>query len=520
MNKKKSALVIFSYLLFGLIINVLFLSCASVYAAYDLKITAFVNTTSNNYSSDIHLRADSSSNDCLDIYDMVAPDLPSGGIKFYSDLGVLYDSSGSGLSLCSNREQLSIDSWNDEEGTRGDSNPYPFYFRVDTSDIQTSGACLNLLFNPTDSTYVPELYYCSDASCTSETRLNEKICGSGDSFSIRSLSTLGSYSSLSSDFNAKNVCDDAGDPGGTVMTQISGAVSCCPTDAGASLCGVGTNGVECCSSEHDCYISSYNNNLWTPSSGTKGECCHSSGSYPTEELCGGTVCCPIGTCNNDNTGCDETKLKSKITLKLILTTPSSASAASASSSSSGGGSVSSLSSFYWIKTTDLGSLELNSDSSLADSGSYLGTLSSKERVEFIIDGEEHNLGIVSVSDDSAIIQIASSPINVKFKVGEEKKFDLNNDLYYDLFVRLNNVIDKKASIFMKAIHDQIAVPSNSSSKTIPKIGDIKSNDINLPLTNLSLPVVWVIFIVIIVAVLIIIIVFLMVNIARKSSKKR
>jgi len=55
------------------------------------------------------------------------------------------------------------------------------------------------------------------------------------------------------------------------------------------------------------------------------------------------------------------------------------------------------------------------------------------------------------------LTISSNPINLLLDVGGEKKFDLNLDSYYDLYVKLNyiNATTKKADLTIKAINESI-----------------------------------------------------------------
>jgi len=71
--------------------------------------------------------------------------------------------------------------------------------------------------------------------------------------------------------------------------------------------------------------------------------------------------------------------------------------------------------------------------------------------------EDHYIELKEISDKTAIIEIRSNPINVTFKIGDEKKFDLNNDMFYDLYVKLNSIKNKKTNLTIKNIHEELSV---------------------------------------------------------------
>ncbi|MBI2043416.1 hypothetical protein HYT25_03440 [Candidatus Pacearchaeota archaeon] len=76
-------------------------------------------------------------------------------------------------------------------------------------------------------------------------------------------------------------------------------------------------------------------------------------------------------------------------------------------------------------------------------------------VKIEIVGEEHKIIVDSIYDDSIDIIIQSEPINTNLKIGEKKKFDLNNDGFYDLQIRLNSTVNEIAHIEIKKISEEI-----------------------------------------------------------------
>ena len=120
--------------------------------------------------------------------------------------------------------------------------------------------------------------------------------------------------------------------------------------------------------------------------------------------------------------------------------------------SPGGGGGSSVK-IYWTKTIVISEEEFREG--------YTKAIIVKTRIMTRIKGEDHYIGIRNISTMRVIIEIASNPQNVTFEIGEEKKFDLDSDSYYDLYVKLNSIGDNDANITVKEINEPIpseAVP--------------------------------------------------------------
>jgi hypothetical protein len=79
----------------------------------------------------------------------------------------------------------------------------------------------------------------------------------------------------------------------------------------------------------------------------------------------------------------------------------------------------------------------------------------KERVILSIEDEEHYVGVNDTSANSAIIIVASAPQNAALTVGEERKFEVTNDNYLDIYVKLNSIIGGKANLTIQQIHEVI-----------------------------------------------------------------
>ena len=81
-------------------------------------------------------------------------------------------------------------------------------------------------------------------------------------------------------------------------------------------------------------------------------------------------------------------------------------------------------------------------------------LGSKERIKIKIDEEIHYVGVREITLTSAIIEVASEPVQVELQSGEDTKVDVNDDGFYDVYVKLNAIINGKADLIIKYLHEE------------------------------------------------------------------
>jgi len=123
---------------------------------------------------------------------------------------------------------------------------------------------------------------------------------------------------------------------------------------------------------------------------------------------------------------------------------------SSGSSSSGGSSsitVSSKPKVYVATTNEV-------------STGYTRSLKKDEKVNFSIfdfAGGQHLLTIVEVGIDYVNLTIESEPINLKLGIGQSVKLNLTSAIYYDLFVKLNAIVDNRAELTIQSINEAIEV---------------------------------------------------------------
>ena len=142
-----------------------------------------------------------------------------------------------------------------------------------------------------------------------------------------------------------------------------------------------------------------------------------------------------------------------------------------------------------------------------------------EAVTFKSGNENHLFILTNVRSNSVNIQLSSKTILATLNVSEEKKFDLNNDSYYDISVKLNNITSGKADITLKSINESVTALMAATNATAPAVGIVPSSNVqnnNTSLGNKGLSGVSLAIIVIIVLIIILLIYFFI----RAKKKKR
>ncbi len=108
---------------------------------------------------------------------------------------------------------------------------------------------------------------------------------------------------------------------------------------------------------------------------------------------------------------------------------------------------------------------------------YSKLLKKGERVRVKIGTESHYVGIIKLTSTKATINISSTPQQAEFIVGETKSFEVTNDSYYDVKVKLNSVNSTTANITTWAVHEKI------SSQVISEVNNVQNTSSNT--TNLT-----------------------------------
>ena len=77
----------------------------------------------------------------------------------------------------------------------------------------------------------------------------------------------------------------------------------------------------------------------------------------------------------------------------------------------------------------------------------------RERIKITIKNSEHYVGIIELTETSATIGVFSKPQEKKLSVGEEWKVDVNEDGYYDIYIKLNSILGSNLTLSFKQISE-------------------------------------------------------------------
>ena len=86
---------------------------------------------------------------------------------------------------------------------------------------------------------------------------------------------------------------------------------------------------------------------------------------------------------------------------------------------------------------------------------YTKQLSSADQIKFNLNEESHSIKVDSLSATTATITLSSTPQTVTLSEGDEKKFELTGDNYYDLSLKLNEIANSKADLTIISIKEEI-----------------------------------------------------------------
>lgn len=138
---------------------------------------------------------------------------------------------------------------------------------------------------------------------------------------------------------------------------------------------------------------------------------------------------------------------------------------------------------------------------------YTHSVIVHSQIEVKVSGVLHSVGVVSLTGTSAVLNVSSTTQQATLNIGDEKKFDVNGDGYYDLDVKLNSITGSMASLTVKTINEQIVQPSTTSvgsEATGTAAGASQDNGVTQPAVSesisLSKKIVWIVLAVVIVII--------------------
>ena len=105
---------------------------------------------------------------------------------------------------------------------------------------------------------------------------------------------------------------------------------------------------------------------------------------------------------------------------------------------------------------------------------------TEEIITIKINNQSHEIKTNLLNTTSARIIITSTPQTATFIIGDEKKFELTGDDFYDLSIRLNSIFNNQVSLTLKKINEKILV---SNLSEIAETGQIIEDEINSSKAN-------------------------------------
>jgi len=115
----------------------------------------------------------------------------------------------------------------------------------------------------------------------------------------------------------------------------------------------------------------------------------------------------------------------------------------------------------WKKTE---TVSLKEQEKFESEQGFTKQISKNERVKIKVGGSDHHIGVTEITKTTVTIQIASTPQEKTLTIGDERKFDIDNDGTYDIYAKLNDIIDDKADITMRAISETVTSASESKQQ--------------------------------------------------------
>ena len=116
---------------------------------------------------------------------------------------------------------------------------------------------------------------------------------------------------------------------------------------------------------------------------------------------------------------------------------------------------------------------------------YQRVLYKNWKISFKVGNESHLFKVENITDSNAKIILSSEVKEATLSIGEERKFDLSGDNYYDVLVKLNSITPawrNKANFTIKTIHEKINEKTssvqneeNKTSEGAPNEGSKKTN---------------------------------------------
>jgi len=125
-------------------------------------------------------------------------------------------------------------------------------------------------------------------------------------------------------------------------------------------------------------------------------------------------------------------------------------------SSSGGGGGGGTTTFWTGGTKIVTEDEFNEG--------YNYQFQTKQRARVRISGVNHYVGVKSLTGTTATIEVSSTPQEAVLSIGDERKFDVDEDGYYEVLVLLKGISDGKADVTITSINEKITEETETAQQ--------------------------------------------------------
>jgi hypothetical protein len=129
-----------------------------------------------------------------------------------------------------------------------------------------------------------------------------------------------------------------------------------------------------------------------------------------------------------------------------------------------GGTTSSSTVSIWTNTY------VQDDKEFSEKNMINQNMSAKNRVRIKLNEETHYIGITSLTATTATVTVSSTPQQEIMSIGEEWKVEVTGDNYYDILIKLNNIVSNKADMTLIYIYDLIETSSQNAGENGEAVG--------------------------------------------------
>ena len=119
---------------------------------------------------------------------------------------------------------------------------------------------------------------------------------------------------------------------------------------------------------------------------------------------------------------------------------------------------------------------------------YMQELAKSDRIIIEIENsqktyENHTITADYIGPNSVNLTISSDPIKIYLLVGQDVKLNFSSADYYELSIKLKNIINNKANLTIKSIHEAISAPLQGTENKSLAINSSESNKDNLSVSE-------------------------------------